>query len=102
MPTATTSTQPGRSGSEIHDALGRHSPADVPAFEREFMEALSVAAASYDTRALDEVIDRWWRVAVVRSATLTEAEQGQLNRARAGDFTGLLEQTADGSFRRIG
>lgn len=102
MTTPTTSTQPGRSGPEIRDALSRHSPADVHAFEREFQQALSEVAASYDTRVLDEVVDRWWRVAVVRSVALTEAEQDQLNRASAGDFTGLLEQTADGSFRRIG
>ncbi len=102
MTTLTTSTKPRRSGPEIRDALNRHSPADVHTFEREFQQALSEAVASYDTRALDEVIDRWWRVAVVRSVTLSEAEEDQLSRARAGDFTGLLEQTADGSFRRIG
>ena len=76
--------------------------ADVPTFEREFQQAPSEVAASYDTRVLDEVIDRWWRIAVLRSVILSEAEQDQLSRARAGDFTGLLEQTADGSFRRIG
>lgn len=97
-----TSTQPGRSGPEIRDALSKHSPADLHVFEREFQQALIEAAASYDTRALDEVVDRWWRIAVVRSITLTEAEQDQVNRARVGDFTGLLEQNADGSFRRIG
>lgn len=100
--TTTASTQPGRSGSEIRDALSKHSPADVHVFEREFQQALAEVAASYDTRALDDVVDRWWRVAVLRSITLTGAEQDQLDRARAGDFTGLLEQTADGSFRRIG
>ncbi|MDN5764102.1 MAG: DUF6247 family protein [Microlunatus sp.] len=100
--TTTTSTQPGRSGPEIRAVLTRHSPEDVRAFEREFQQALSDAAASYDTRALDDVIDRWWRIAVVRSTTLTNAEQDQLDRAHVGDFTGMLEQAADGSFRRIG
>ena len=76
--------------------------ADVPTFEREFQQAPSEVAASYDTRVLDEVIDRWWRIAVLRSVILSEAEQDQLSRARAGDFTGLLEQTADGSFRLRG
>lgn len=102
MTTTTTSAQPGRSGPEIRATLTQHAPAEVPVFEREFQQALTEAAASYDTRSVDEVIDRWWRVAVVRSLTLTDAEQDQLDRALAGDFTGLLEQNADGSFRRIG
>lgn len=80
----------------------RHAPQDLPTFEREFQLAVHQAAASYDTRGLVEVIDRWWRVAVVRSIALTKSEQDQLDRAHAGDFAGLLEQSADGSFRRIG
>lgn len=52
--------------------------------------------------ALNNVIDRWWRVAVVRSVALTESEHDQLDRAHTGDFSSLLEQSADGSFRRIG
>lgn len=102
MTTTATSTQPGRSGSEIRDALARYAPEDLRTFEADFQQALSRAADSYDTRNLDEVLDRWWRVAIVRSITLTDIEQQQLDRARTGDFTGLLEQTADGSFRRIG
>jgi hypothetical protein len=100
--TTTASTQPGRSGPEIRAALAHHAPADVHTFEREFQHALSEAATSYDTRNLDDVIDRWWGIAVIRSITVTEAEQEQLDRASAGDFTGMLEKTADGSFRRIG
>ena len=94
--------RPGRSGPEIRDVLARHAPESVGEFEGDFQRAVAQVAASYDTRQLDEVIDRWWRVAVIRSLTLTAEEQDQVDRARAGDFAGLLEQTADGSFRRIG
>jgi hypothetical protein len=100
--TTATSTQPGRSGPEIRAALARHAPAEAAMFEQEFHQALTEAATSFDTAPLDEVIDRWWRIAVVRSIELSEAEENQLRQARAGDYTGLLEQTADGSFRRIG
>src|SRR6478609_138925 len=100
--TTTTSTQPRRSGPEIRAALARHSPAEVAVFEHEFRSALDEAAASFDTRAVDQVIERWWRIAVVRSIELSEAEQDQVRRAMTGDYTGLLEQTTDGSFRRIG
>lgn len=98
----TTSTQPARSGPEIRAVLARHTPADVQVFEREFQQALSEAARTFDTHGLDDVIERWWRIAVVRSIELSDAEQQQLERASTGDFTGLFEQTADGSFQRIG
>ena len=71
-------------------------------FEDEFRHALSGAAASFDTRAVDEVVERWWRIAVVHSIEFSDEEQEQILRARAGDYAGLLEQTADGVFRRIG
>ena len=70
-------------------------------FEREFQKALNIAATSYDTVPIEGVLDQWWRIAVQRSISLTEDEQDQVRRARAGDFTGLWEQASDGSFRRI-
>ena len=100
--TTTTRTEPGRSGPAIRAALAEHAPAELVTFEREFHQALSDAAATFDTTTLDQVIDRWWRIAALRSIQLSETEQDQLRRVRAGDFTGLMEQTSDGSFRRIG
>lgn len=100
--TTTTSTQPARSGPEIRAALAQHAPAEVAVFEVEFRRALNEAATSFDTRVVDEVVQRWWRIAIVRSIEFSDAELEQIRRARAGDYTGLLEQTADGSFRRIG
>jgi hypothetical protein len=100
--TAFTSTGPGRSGPEIRAALAEHAPTQLPEFEREFQQALAGAADSFDTSAVDQVIARWWQIAVSRSVHLSETEEEQLRRARDGDFTGLLEQTSDGSFRRVG
>ena len=99
--TTTTRTGPGRSGPEIRAALAEHAPAELVAFERDFQQALSEAAATFDTSTIDRVIDRWWQIAAVRSVELSEAENDQLRRAKAGDFTGLLEQADDGTFRRI-
>jgi hypothetical protein len=69
--------------------------------KREFEEALTAAAARSDTRPLDQVLTRWRQVAASRSVHLSEAEHDHINRARAGDFTDLLDQTGDGTFRRL-
>lgn len=50
---------------------------------------------------VDRVLTRWWRIAATYSVQLSEAEEDQLRRDRSGDFAGLLEQTGDGSFRRL-
>ena len=99
--TASLFAGPRRSGSDIRAALAEHAPADLADFDREFHEALKVAAASYDTVPIEKVLDQWWRVAVLRSTRLSEEEQDQLRRAEAGDVTGLWEQASDGTFRRI-
>ena len=99
--TASLVAGPRRSGSDIRAALAEHAPAELADFEREFHNALEVAAATYDTVPIEEVLDQWWRIAVLRSITLSEEEQDQLRRAEAGDFTGLWEQASDGTFRRI-
>jgi hypothetical protein len=92
---------PRRSGPDIRAALAEHAPTELDNFELEFQDALKVAATSYDTVPIEKVLDHWWRVAVLRSITLSEEEQDQLRRAEAGDFTGLWEQASDGTFRRI-
>jgi hypothetical protein len=100
--TASTLTGPGRSGPEIRPALAENAPSELGTFEREFQQALTEAAASFDTSVVDQVLSRWWRIAATRSVQLSEAEEDQVRRARSGDFTGLLERTSDGSFRRLG
>ena len=102
MTASTTITGPGRSGPEIHAALAEHAPAELAAFEREFHAALSDAATSFDTCPLEQLLTRWWRIAAARSIQLTEAEQNQIRRAQAGDYSGLYEQASDGTFRQLG
>jgi hypothetical protein len=99
--TASLFAAPRRSGSDIRAALAQHAPAELDDFEREFHDALKVAASSYDTVPIEGVLDQWWRIAVQRSITLTEDEHDHVRRAAAGDFTGLWEQASDGSFRRV-
>ena len=100
--TTPTLTGPGRSGPEIRAALAEHAPSEVEAFELEFHQALTGAAATFDTSAIDQVLTRWWRTAVLRSIQLSDVEKDQVRRAKAGNVAGLLEQASDGSFRRLG
>ena len=90
---------PARSVPEIRAALARHEPTDAATFDDELRRAVAADATCIN---LDPVIDRWWRIAVVRSIDLSAAEQDQIRRARRGDFSGLLEQAPDGTFQRIG
>lgn len=94
--------RPRPSAAEIRTALVEHAPGSVPEFERDFRAALTQAAASFDTTVIDDVLERWQRIAAARSVKLSQAEHEQLHRARDGDFDGLWEQTEQGSFRRVG
>ena len=102
MTAATHTLAPPRSGPAIRALLAVWAPDEVPQFENEFHHALSEAARSYDITPLDDLLERWRRVAAVRANPLTPQEQEQLRRARAGDDTGLWEQAEDGTFHRIG
>lgn len=102
MTAATHTLAPPRSGPAIHALLAEWAPDEVSRFEREFHHALSEAARSFDIAPLDDLLERWRRVAAVRANPLTPHEEEQLRRARAGDDTGLWEQAEDGTFHRIG
>jgi hypothetical protein len=82
--------------------LNEWAPHEVARFEDEFHHALSEASRSYDIAPLDDLLERWRRVAAVRANPLTPHEQEQVRRARAGDDTGLWEQAKDGTFHRLG
>jgi hypothetical protein len=77
-----------RTGPAIRAHLAEVSPAECAEFEREFAAAAEQAGREVDTAPLDAVLERWWRVAVVRGNPLTESELAMVERARAGDFTG--------------
>jgi Family of unknown function (DUF6247) len=78
-----------RSGDQ--GGLAETSASECVQFEAEFTAALQRATAELDLAPAEEVLDRWWGIAAIRTNRLTEAERAQLARARAGDFTGLWE-----------
>ena len=93
---------PPRSGPAIRAMLAEWAPAELSRFEREFQHALGQAAHSFDIAPLDDLLERWRRVAAVRANPLTPEEEEQLRRVRSGDDTGLWEQAEDGTFHRLG
>ena len=99
MTTATTKIE--RSGPAIRAVLAEVSPAECAQLEAEFAEALARAGAELDLAPAEVVLDRWWGIAVVRANPLSEQEQAQLARARAGDVTGLWERDAAGNWAQL-
>ena len=77
-----------RSGPAIRALLAEVSPAECAEFERDFAAAAEQAGRDVDIAPLDDVLDRWWRIAAVRGNPLTDAELAMIERARSGDFNG--------------
>ena len=48
--------------------------------------ALTVAGHTFDLVPLEELLDRWSGIAVLRADPLTDAEHEVVDRARRGDF----------------
>ncbi len=90
-----------RSGPAIRAALAEVSPEECAQFEAEFAEALARAGVAFDLAPVEAVLDRWWGIAVIRANPLSEQEQAQLARARAGDFTGLWERDEAGNWAQL-
>lgn len=90
-----------RTGPAIADALAPGPGVGREQFESELRAAISNAASTLDLSPVDEVLDRWWRIAVARREMLSDEESQLLDRIRKGDFSGLQEQQSDGSFRRL-
>ena len=86
-----------RSGPAIRATLAAVSPEECAAFEAEFARA----SAELDLAPAEEVLDRWWRIAVIRANPLSEKEQAQVARVKAGDFTGLLARDERGNWIRL-
>ncbi|MGH3766959.1 MAG: DUF6247 family protein [Pseudonocardiaceae bacterium] len=89
------------SGPAIRASLARFAPRECAAFEAELARAIGHAAETFDLAPAEAVLDRWWGVAVIRANPLSEQEQAQVARARAGDFTGLLARDARGDWVRL-
>jgi hypothetical protein len=99
MTAATTKIE--RSGPAIRAVLAEVSSAECAQFEAEFAEALARAGTELNLAPAEVVLDRWWGIAVVRANPLSDQEQAQLARARAGDFTGLWERDAAGNWAQL-
>lgn len=90
-----------RTGPAIAAALDRVSPSSRDQFESEFRDAIDEASSSLDLSMVEEVVDKWWQIALSRSVELTDAEEVQIARARNGDFSSLQIRDPDGSFSRL-
>ena len=97
----TAATKIERSGPAVRAALAEASPEECVQFEAEFAAALAQASAEMDLAPADEVLDRWWGIAVIRANPLTEAEREQVTRARGGDLSGLWERDAAGDWVQL-
>ncbi|MBA2324505.1 MAG: hypothetical protein H0V92_11015 [Pseudonocardiales bacterium] len=90
-----------RSGPAVRAALARFAPDEVTDFETEFGQAIAAAAASLDLAGPLAVLDRWWGIAAIRANPLSDAERDQLDRARKGDFAGLMTRDEHGDWVRL-
>lgn len=92
-----------RSGPAIREALLVHAPERCRQFEAEFRSALALAAQNLDLSGPQAVLAHWQAVAMMAANSLTDEERGQIERAKAGDFSGLLswDQDENGSWVRL-
>lgn len=79
-----------RSGPAIRAALLAHAPERCAQFEAEFRSALALAAENLDLSGPQAVLAHWQAVAMMAANPLTDQEREQIERAKAGDFSGLL------------
>lgn len=96
-----TATAIDRSGPAIRAVLGEHAPADRALFETELRAALTRAADDLDTACVDAVLARWHTLATMAVNPLTAEEQAQVERARAGDFSGYYVQDDHGNWAQL-
>lgn len=91
-----------RSGPAIRAALLAHAPERCAKFEEEFRSALALAAQDLDLSGPQAVLVHWQAVAMMAANPLTADERGQIERAKAGDVSGLLSwhQDKNGSWVR--
>jgi Family of unknown function (DUF6247) len=90
-----------RSGPAIRAVLAEHVPEDCARFEVEFRAALAGAADDLDLSTVEAVLARWHALATMAANPLTPEERAQLQRAKAGDFTGLYTRDESGNWVRL-
>ena len=59
-------------------------------FEAEFRSALELATQNLDLSGPQAVLAHWQAVAMMAANQLTDEEREQIERAKAGEFSGLL------------
>lgn len=91
-----------RSGPAIRAALLAHAPERCAQFEADFRSALALAAENLDLSGPQAVLAHWQAVAMIAANPLTDEEREQIERAKVGDFGGLLtwHQDEKGSWVR--
>ncbi|PZS21752.1 MAG: hypothetical protein DLM61_27430 [Pseudonocardiales bacterium] len=72
-----------------------HAPDRCAQFEAEFRSTLALAADSLDLSGPQAVLKHWQAVAIMAANPLTDEERKQLERAKAGDFSGLITRHQD-------
>lgn len=92
---AYTPTVVERSGPAIRAALLAHAADRCTQFEQEFRSALALAAETLDLSGPQAVLVHWQAVAMMAANPLTDEEREQVERAKAGDFSGLLSWHPD-------
>ena len=64
-------------------------------------KALARAGAEFDLAAAEALLDRWWGITTIRANPLSAAERAQLERPKAGDFTGLRSRDEAGNWAQL-
>jgi hypothetical protein len=90
-----------RSGPAIQAALVAHAPERWAQFEAELRSALAQAAEDLDLSGPQAVLTRWHAVATMAANPLTDDEREQIERAKAGDYTGLRALDENGNWVRL-
>lgn len=90
-----------RSGPAIRAALAAYAPDNAPRFVAELRNALARAGEDLDLAGPQSVLGRWHARAVMAANPLTAEEQAQVERAKAGNFTGFSERHGDGTWTTL-
>ena len=86
-----------RTGPGIRAALATYAPDEEARFANELRDALVRAGDELDLAVPQAVLRRWHARALMAANPLSADELAQVERARAGDFTGFSVQHGDGT-----
>lgn len=91
-----------RSGPAIRAALLAYAPAEECAqFEAEFLSALATAKKSFDLSKPQAVLTHWHALATMAANPPTDEECEQIERAKAGNYSGLSTTDENGNWVRL-